>query len=61
MTRIEELKAKIEEASKAYIASGYTEEEALRTIRISIGYFNTKREARKFVKVLKKIIDIYEK
>lgn len=50
-----------EEASKAYIGSGYTEEEALRTIRISIGYLNTKREAHKFVKVLKKIIDIYEK
>ena len=49
-----------EEPSEAYLASGYSREEALRTIRISVGCNNTMREAKKFIKVLKKILDNYD-
>ena len=49
-----------EEPSLAYLESGYTKNEALRTIRISLSEKNTIREAKKFVKVLNKIIDNYD-
>ena len=49
-----------EELSEAYLASGYSREEALRTIRISVGCNNTMREAKKFIKVLKKVLDNYD-
>lgn len=50
----------IDEPSKILIEAGYTEEEAMKTIRVSIGTQNTIREARKFVKICKKIIDKYD-
>lgn len=50
-----------EKPSLAYLESGYTEEEAMKTIRISIGRGNRLREAKKFVKILKKILDNYDK
>lgn len=50
-----------EKPSSAYLESGYTEEEAMRTIRISVGRRNKLREAKKFVKILKKILDNYDK
>ena len=46
--------------SQAYLNLGLTEEEALRTIRISVGSYNTIRQAKKFVKVIGIIIDKYE-
>ena len=49
-----------EEPSLAYIGEGYTDDEAMKTIRISVDSYNTIREAKKFVKVLKKIIDNYD-
>lgn len=49
-----------EKPSSAYLASGYTYDEAMRTIRISVGINNTIREAKKFVKILQKIIDNYD-
>ena len=49
-----------EEPSGAYLASGYSREVALRTIRISVGCNNTMREAKKFIKVLKKVLDNYD-
>ena len=50
-----------EKPSQAYLESGYTEEKAMNTIRISIGRRNKLREAKKFVKILKKILDNYDK
>ena len=47
--------------SKTLLASGYTSEEAMRTIRVSIGKQNTLHEIKKFVKILRKIIDKYDK
>lgn len=38
----------------------YTKEQALNTIRVSLSPTTTKREIRKFTKVLKKIVDIYD-
>ena len=49
-----------ERPSEAYLASGYTEDEAMRTIRISVGKNNTIREAKKFIKALKKIVALYD-
>lgn len=49
-----------EEPSLAYIGEGYSRDEAMNTIRVSVDRYNTIREARKFVKVLKKIIDNYD-
>lgn len=39
----------------------FTPEQALRTIRISLNSTTTKREMRRFTKVFKKIVDIYDK
>lgn len=50
----------VDEPSPVLLSEGYTEEEALNTIRISLGVQNTKREARKFVKVCQNIIDKYD-
>lgn len=47
--------------SKTLLANGYTPEEAMRTIRISIGKQNTLHEIKRFVKILRKIIDKYDK
>ena len=49
-----------EEPSKILLAYGYSEEEANKTIRISLGKQNTLYQAKKFVKILKKIIDKYD-
>lgn len=49
-----------EKPSQAYLGSGYTEDEAMRTIRVSIGHSNTIRETKKFCKILKEIIDNYD-
>lgn len=46
--------------SKILLSSGYTNYEALRTIRVSLGEFTTFRECRKFVRVLRKIVDKYD-
>ena len=40
---------------------GSAEEEAKRTIRISLGKQNTMREVKKFIKILRKVIDNYDK
>ena len=50
-----------DEPSRALMASGYEEEEAKRTIRVSLGKQNTMREVKKFVKILRKVIDNYDK
>lgn len=49
-----------DEASKVLIASGYTEEEASNTIRISISHNNKIKEAKRFCGTFKKVIDIYD-
>lgn len=51
----------IDEPSDSLLGKGYTSEQALRTIRISLNSTTTKREIRRFIKVLKKIVDIYDK
>ena len=50
-----------DEPSRALMASGYEEEEAKRTIRVSLGKQNTMREAKRFIKILRKVIDNYDK
>lgn len=50
-----------EEPSKILLAYGYTADEAKKTIRISLGKQNTLHEIKRFVKILKKIIDKYDK
>ena len=47
--------------SRALMASGYEEEEAKRTIRVSLGKQNTMREVKRFIKILRKVIDNYDK
>lgn len=49
-----------DEPSKTLLSLGYTEEQAKRTIRISLGKQNTLHEIKRFVKILKKIIDKYD-
>ena len=49
-----------QKASRVLLASGYNERDALRTIRVSIGSQNTKKEAKRFCKVLREIIDKYD-
>lgn len=49
-----------DEPSMALIKDGHSVDTALRTIRVSIGCQNTIREAKKFCKILKKIIDKYD-
>lgn len=50
----------LEKPSNVLMQSGYTEDEALRTIRVSIGAQNTLREARKFCKILQEIVDKFD-
>lgn len=50
-----------DEPSKALLYYGYSEEDAMKTIRVSLGIQNTKRDIRRFCKILKKIIDKYDK
>ena len=50
-----------DEPSRALMASGYKEEEAKRTIRVSLGKQNTMHEIKKFIKILRKVIDNYDK
>ena len=50
-----------DEPSRALMALGYEEEEAKRTIRVSLGKQNTMREAKRFIKILRKVIDNYDK
>lgn len=50
-----------EQPNGVYLAAGYGEYEALRTIRISLSPRNNKREIKRFLKALKKIIDNYDK
>lgn len=49
-----------DEVSKVLINSGYTPEQATNTIRVSISHNNTIKEAKRFCKIFKKIIDIYD-
>ena len=49
-----------DEPSRTLLFYGYNKEDALNTIRISLGIRNTKREIKRFISVLKKIIDIYD-
>lgn len=46
--------------SKILLGCGYSSDEAVRTIRVSIGKQNTLHEIKKFVKIFKKIIDKYD-
>ena len=50
-----------DEPSESLTSRGFTEDEALRTIRISLSHHNTVREAKKFCKILNRIIDTYDK
>lgn len=49
--------SEIDEPSESLLETGYSEEEALNTIRISINHTNTKYECVKFIQILKKIVD----
>lgn len=49
-----------DEPSKTLLYYGFPSEEALRTIRVSLGYQNTLRECKKFIRVLRKVIDKYD-
>lgn len=49
-----------DEPSNTLLFYGYTPTEALQTIRVSVGKQNTIHQAKKFVKVLRKIIDKYD-
>ena len=49
-----------DEPSKTLLSLGYTEEQAKRTVRISLGKQNTLHEIKRFVKILKKVIDKYD-
>lgn len=49
-----------DEPSRILLFYGYNKEDALNTIRISLGIRNTKREIKRFISVLKKMIDIYD-
>ena len=49
-----------DEPSTALLYYGYSRDEALRTIRVSLGSQNTIKEARRFNRVLRKIIDNYD-
>lgn len=53
--------SKSETPSKILLSLGYSEDEALKTIRISLGKQNTIQEIKRFVKIFKKIIDKYDK
>jgi len=46
-----------DEPSKALLYYGYSEADALKTIRVSLGVQNTKRDIRRFLRILEKIID----
>ena len=50
-----------DEPSKVLISLGYTANKAKRTIRVSLGKQNTMREVKKFIKILRKVIDNYDK
>lgn len=50
-----------DEPSRTLMYYGKTPEEALKTIRVSIGKQNTLHEIKRFVKILKKVIDKYDK
>jgi len=47
--------------SKALLYYGKTPEEALKTIRVSLGKQNTLHEIKRFVKIFKKIVDKYDR
>lgn len=46
--------------SESLILSGYTPHQALRTVRISLGTQTTKWEVKKFLKILKEVIDNFD-
>lgn len=50
-----------DEPSKILMAYGYSPEDARKTIRVSVGKQNTLHEVKRFVKILRKIIDKYDK
>lgn len=49
-----------DEPLKSLLEKGYTPEQALRTVRISLGTQTTKREIKKFLKILKEVIDNFD-
>nr|DAK84681.1 MAG TPA: cysteine sulfinate desulfinase/cysteine desulfurase [Caudoviricetes sp.] len=50
----------LDKPSEVLLAEGYSEEEALRTIRVSLNHKNTVWQTHKFIKILKLIIDKYD-
>lgn len=53
-------KSRAREASKSLLHMGYTEEEALRCIRISTGYFTTKEEVEQLLSRAKELIQKFQ-
>lgn len=49
-----------DEPSRTLLYYGYSEEDAKKTIRVSLSHQNTLKECKKFIKVLRKIIDKYD-
>ena len=49
-----------EKPADSFLKSGYTYDEAMRTIRISVGFTNKRRHAKKFLKIFNYIIDNYD-
>lgn len=50
--------SKSDEPSRVLLANRYSEYDAMRTIRVSLGKQNTVREVKKFIKALKKVIEL---
>lgn len=49
-----------DEPSNILLEEGYTKDEALRTIRVSLGHQNTLKECKQFIKVLQEILDNFD-
>lgn len=50
----------IDKPSQVLLASGYSEEDALKTVRISLSGYNTWRDIKTFCKKLRKVVEIYD-
>lgn len=51
-------KSRTREASKSLLNMGYSNEEALKAIRISMGYFTTKEEVEKLIFTIKEVLNL---